>query len=218
MRKKILFTIFTLVILISSITNIYAMENFIDIGAFETAYKLSNEAGMNLPFVNVFDKSAVYDETVKHSGITIGQSTIDVDEKLEGIHVIMSNDMITIKGEVEHGMIYGTNVVISGKVSGDTIIVANTVKILEGAIVEKDIVIVSDELEVLGNIKGHLIGAISKINVKGKIDGDLRVDTTDINIEQDLVKGNIYISIPESKTDKIEEISTKYPNAVIEKK
>ena len=216
MNKKILIVMLALVVMVSALTNTYAADNFLNLGIFETAYKLSNEANIRLPFINIFAKGATYDEVVEHSGISIGESTIDVDEKLEGIHLILSQDMVTIKGEVEHGIIYGTNIVVEGKISGDTILMANSIKILEDAIVEKDVIMVGDVLEMNGTVKGNLIGAVSQVNLKGTIEGDMRLDTTSLSLDSGIVEGNIYIRVPEGVTKNITGVTEKYPNAVID--
>lgn len=218
MKKKILTVILTLIVMISTLTNTYAADNFFNLGVFQTAYKLSNEADIDLPFINVFSKAATYDEDVKHSGISIGESIIDIDEKLEGVHLIMASDMITIKGEVEHGIIYGTNIVVEGKISGDTILIANSVKILEGAVIEKDVVIVADNMEMAGTIKGNLIGAASTVSITGTIENDLRVDISNIAINEATINGDIYINVPAGTADSLVGITEKYPNAVINEK
>lgn len=218
MKKKILKLMLVMLMMIVTLTNVYAEDSFFNLGAFETAYKLSNEANIDLPFINVFSKGATYDEIVNHSGISIGQSTIDVDEKLEGVHFIMSNDMIKIKGEVEHGLIYGTNIVIEGKISGDTILIAETVKILESAEIERDIIVVADKLEVAGKVKGNLIGQVAQTKITGTIGKDLRLDLVKLDLNEGTINGTIYLTVPENGASNITGIIEKYPNAVIKEK
>ena len=98
MKKKILALIVIFVLMITNITNVNAAE-MINYGAFETAYKLSKENDINLPFVNFFEEGAVYDEIVKHSGVSFAESTLEINEKMEGVQLIFSEDMVTVSGE-----------------------------------------------------------------------------------------------------------------------
>ena len=126
MKKKILAIIVMTIVMITTLTTTYAKEGLFDYGLFDTAYRLSKEENIELPFFNFFEKGAVYDKEVKHSGISFGTATIDVDQKMDGMQLILSGDMVTVKGEIEHGIIYGTNIVVEGKITGDTILIANT--------------------------------------------------------------------------------------------
>jgi len=216
MKRKILTVLIVVTMIMATLTNTYAADGFFNVGMFETAYKLSKEADINLPFINVFTQGATYDKDVNHSGISFGSSTIDIDKKLEGVHLIVSaEDMVTIKGEVEHGIIYGSNIVIEGKISGDTILIADNIKILDGAIVEEDVVIVATNLEMAGTIKGNLIGAITDVTLSGIVEKDLRLDTVKVNLEEGSINGNIYIEVPAGGKESISSITEKYPNATI---
>lgn len=213
MSKKILKILSLMLVCFVTFTNVFAADGLFQVGAYEDIYKLSEQSGIELPFLNIFTNSATYDKTVKHSGISFGQSTIDVNEKLEGMHILFSNDMVTIKGEVENALIYGTNVVIQGKISGDVVILAPTVQILEGAIVEKDVIIVGNNLDIKGTVKGNVIATISeKTNIEGTIENDLRIITQELNLKDETIKGEVYIET-NSETASIEE---KYPEAVTE--
>lgn len=214
MKKKLLIIMLVLGIMISTLTSTYAVEGFFNFGMFETAYKLSKSTDIDLPFINMFLKSAVYDKDVKHSGISYGDSTIDVNEKLEGVHLILATDMITIKGEVEHGIIYGNNIVVEGKISDDTILMANTIKILDTAVIGRDVVVVANNLEMAGSVNGHLIGSADDAKITGKVAGDLRLDVAQATFDG-TVDGDIYITVPEGNASKLAAIKEKYPNAVI---
>lgn len=214
MKKKLLIIMFVLGIMISTLTSTYAADEFLNFGMFETAYKLSKSSDIDLPFINMFLKSAVYDKDVKHSGISYGDSTIDVNQKLEGVHLILATDMVTIKGEVEHGLIYGNNIVVEGKISDDTILIANTIKILDTAVIERDVIVVANSLEMAGSVNGHLIGSAVDAKITGKVAGDLRLDVAQATFDG-TVDGDIYITVPEGNASKLAAIKEKYPNAVI---
>lgn len=212
MRKKFLSVVALMLILLVSFTNVEAADGLFSLGAYNDIYKLSEQANIDLPFINVFSNSAIYDKDIKHSGITIGESTIDVDEKLEGVQIIVANDMITVKGEVENALIYGTNVVIEGKITGDSLILSPSVKILETATIEKDIIIVANDLDLKGTVNGNVIATISETaNISGVIVNDLRIITQGLTLENEEIKGDIYIETNVDTKTLIE----KYPSATI---
>ncbi|MBR6688953.1 MAG: hypothetical protein IKL68_02940 [Clostridia bacterium] len=213
MKKKIVAILFVFVLMLTTFSNAYGIE-LLNVGIYETAYRLSKDNDINLPFINVFDKSATYDKTVKHSGITFGETTIDVEDKLEGVHAILTGDMVTIKGEVEHGVILANNVVIEGKISDDTIIIAQTVKITEKAIVERDILVIATDLAVLGTVKGNLIAVSTDAKVSGVIEQDLRIVTCTLNLENSTIKGKLEAEV--DFEDVKQEIISMYPEAVVE--
>ena len=214
MKKKIVAILFVFVLMLTTFSSAYGVE-LLNLGIYETAYKLSKDNDINLPFINVFEKSATYDKTVKHSGITFGETTIDVEDKLEGVHGIFTGDMVTIKGEVEHALIVANNVVIEGKVSDDTVIIAEKVQVMENAVVERDIVIVSTDLDVLGTVKGNLIAASLDAKISGTIEQDLRILTSTLNLENSTIKGKLEAEV--GFEDVKQEIISMYPEAVVTK-
>lgn len=198
MKKKIFSVMFMLIITVLTFTNIYATTEqltMFDFKAYEDIYRLSeDEAGINLPFINFFSGAAIYDKDINHSGITIGDSTVEIDEKLEGLHIIFSTDMITVKGEVEHALIYGNNVVISGKVTGDTMLIGNTVTITKTADIDKDLIIIADKLNIEGNVDGNVIATVAiESNISGTIGKDLRTITKKIDLSNSNIVGNVYV-------------------------
>ena len=213
MRNKFLSVIAIMFVVLVSFTNIYATDGMFHMGIYEDIYRLSEQLeDIELPFVNVFVDAATYDKNVTHSGISIGETTIEVDEKLEGVHVLFSNDMITIKGEVEHAFIYGSNVVVEGKIAKDTIIFAPTVQILEGAIVEEDVIIVANNLELKGKVNGNVIATVSNTaTISGIIDKDLRITAMNLELTGEQINGDVYIETNIDTTS----IKEKYPKATI---
>lgn len=213
MKKKIIALIVMMLLILTNMSNVFAVE-MLDLEIYETAYRLSKENDINLPFLNFFEKGAVYDKNVKHSGATFAEDTLEINEKMEGVQLIFSEDMITISGEIEHGLIYGKNIVIEGKISDDTVIIGNKVQILETAIIEKDLVIVADELKLQGTAKGNIIGFIGNIVISGTIEKDLRVSTSTIDLENSNILGTIEIDLPEGVD--FSKIKDKYQEANIQ--
>lgn len=210
--KKIFGILMVMFVVLVSVTNVHAADSLFHTGMYEGIYKLSEHADIDLPFFNMFMNAATYDKDVNHSGISFGSTTIDVNEKLEGMHVIISTDMVTIKGEVENSFIYANNVVIEGKLSSDSIICAPTVQIKENAIIENDVIIIANNLNVLGTVKGNIIATVTeKATISGKIDKDLRLITTDLKLENEQIKGDIYI---ETSAD-VTALKEKYLDATV---
>lgn len=212
MKKKFLSILMVTFIIILAFTNVNAADGMFHMGMYSDIYKLSEQSNIDLPFINLFTDAAIYDKDVNHSGISIGETTIDVNEKLEGMHVLFSTDMITIKGEVENSFIYANNVVVEGKLTGDTIIFAPTVQIKENALVQKDVIIIANTLDIQGTVEGNIIATVSgKATISGVINQDLRLITQQLEVSNENIKGDVYI---ETNAD-TSSIKTKYPNAVI---
>lgn len=212
MKKKFLSILVLTVILLATLTNVHAADGLFQWGAYSDIYKLSENSDISLPFLNVFSNAATYDKNVTHSGISIGETTIDINEKLEGMQVLVSMDMITIKGEVENSFIYANNVVVEGKLTGDTIIFAPTVQILEGATVEKDVIIIANTFDLKGKVEGNVIATVAeKATISGAVNKDLRMIVQDVVFNEEAIKGDIYIET-NADTTKIKE---KYPEAIV---
>ena len=62
MKKKILAILVMTIVMFATLTNAYAKEGMFDFGVFDTAYRLSKEENIELPFLNFFEKSATYDK------------------------------------------------------------------------------------------------------------------------------------------------------------
>lgn len=214
MKKKILSILAIMFVVLVSFTNVQAADGLFQMGAFEDIYKLSEQLDeIDLPFINVFTNAATYDKDVNHSGISVGTTTIDVNEKLEGMQLLVSKDMVTIKGEVENSVIYANNIVIEGKITGDTILLAPTVQILETATIEKDVIIVANNLELQGTVKGNVIATVAvKANISGTIEKDLRMVALDLSLQEEQINGEVYL---ETDAD-TSAIIAKYPDATIQ--
>lgn len=212
MAKKFFSILMVMFVVLVSLTNVHAADGLFHMGMYEDIYKLSEQSDIDLPFFNMFVNAATYDKDVKHSGISFGSTTIDVNEKLEGMHAIISSDMVTIKGEVENSFIYANNVVIEGKLTSDSIIFAPTVQIKENAVIENDVIIVANNLDIAGTVKGNVIATVTeKTTVTGKINEDLRLMTTDLKLENEQIKGNIYVETSADMTS----LKEKYPEATV---
>ena len=215
MYKKIFFVL-AFILLIFSTTNIYAENEtgLMDSKTYTKIYKLSEDAGIKLPFIRIFNDRAIFDNPVNHSGISIGTKAIDITDELEGIQGLISGDTITIKGSVEYPVIIGTNVVIEGNITKDLIVIAESIFITESAVINRDAILLARKIiESSGEVKGNFIATTPEMNMKGIVEKDFRVQSEKIEINENItINGNIYI-----ETNSEINLSSKYPNAVVVK-
>ncbi|MDD2627540.1 MAG: hypothetical protein PHR25_06020 [Clostridia bacterium] len=215
MYKKIFF-VFIFIILMFSVTNIYAENEtrIMDTKTYTNLYKLSEEAGIKLPFIRVFNGKAIFDKPVNHSGISIGSKSIEITDDLEGIQGIISGDTITIKGSAEYPIIIGTNVVIEGNITKDLIVIAESIFITDSAVINRDAILLASKIiENSGEVKSNFIAITPEMKMNGIVGKDFRVQSEKIEIKEDVtINGNIYI-----ETNSEIDLSSKYPNAVVVK-
>ena len=213
MNKKVI-AILMLLICFFSLNNVNAesVSNFMDINAYENIYKLSEDSEVSLPFIKVFSDRAYFDKNISNSGLSIGQKTIEVNEKISGVQMILATDTVDIKGALEYGIIVASNVVISGNIEKDVLIVSESLFITDTANIGGDIVAVAETIEMKGNASGSFIGSSSNLLMQGNVGKDFRVNSETLEFTEANVGGNIYI-----ETNSDLDISKNYPNAIVKK-
>lgn len=213
MKKKMLFVLMALMSFILTLSNIQA-EDLVRVNVYEEEdYVLSETQGLDLPFVNEVIEKTIYDEDVNHSGITYSESEIEILKHLKGIHILMSNDTVTIKGSVDYPLIIAANVVIEGEITGDAVIYAPSVFIKESAKINGDLLISANELEISGSVNGNVIAyVVNELKVTGTIGQSLRAEAGKVTFSEETIKGNILLKT-NSDTNAVVE---KYPNATIQ--
>lgn len=221
--KKIfsfLFILFTLFICLNSVQAVNEeksagalKQNIINFGIFDGDFVSSiNKFKKVLPFINVATKNMTYDTDVSASGLSFSNQSITVKNSLKGVQVLTAMDTVTIDNSCEYGVIFATNVVIKGKIEKDILIMAQSVFITDTAEIGNDITIVASKVEVKGKIKGNLLGTAEDLTVYGNISKDLRMNAKTVKFENEKISGDIYLSTDSNTAS----IIKKYPNAVIE--
>lgn len=212
---KIVITFLFVTFIILSCINVQAAGEIFDAQSYKEIYKLSEQKdGVLRPFIKFFNLSAVYDKDVNHSGVSLGSKTISVTEKLSGVQTFIASDTVTISGTVENALIIASNVVIEGQVTGDILIISNSTFITDRAKINGDLVVISERLELKGLVEGNVLGTIAnETYVSGVIQDDFRIISEQIILQNEEIKGDIYI---ETNSD-IEAIKEKYPEATITK-
>lgn len=213
MNKKIIVILMALICFFSlNIVKAESVSNFIDLQSYETIYKLSEDSDVSLPFVKVFNDKAIFDKSINSSGLSIGAKTIEVNEKISGAQTIITTDSVEIKGTLEYGVILAGNVVISGNVEKDVLIMAESLFITDTASIGGDVVAIAETMEIEGNITGNLIASSANMLMNGNVGKDFRVYSDAIDFQNANVSGTIYI-----ETNSELNISDRYPNATINK-
>lgn len=182
-------------------------SGIIDSKFVEGVYKSSDDKSKSyLPFFRYAKDRLVIDEEVSKMGALFSGSSIDINAPLKGGQLLFSSGSTRIGSEMEYGIIMANgNVVIDSNIQRSIIVFSTgTVTITENAVLSEDIVCIADAIEVKGTVEGSVVGSATSCNVSGTIGHDLRLNTTDLNIET-LPKGNVYIVTYNS------EISNKYP-------
>ena len=213
MYKKII-SIALLVLCIFSFTTVNAatQSNFIDLQAYDKIYKMSEDSDVSLPFIKVFTDKALYDKSISKSGISIGYKEINVNQNLQGVQALISNDTVKVDGTLEYAVIMATNVEITGTISKDTLIMADSVFITENATIGGDVVVLAKTIELKGNVLGNFIAKSSNFLMSGNVAKDFRVCSENMQFNEYSIDGNIYV-----ETNSDVNLSEKYKDAIVSK-
>jgi len=213
MSKKIITVLIVLICFFTfNSVNAESVSNFIDLQSYNNIYRLSEESDVSLPFIKVFNDKAIFDKGLNSSGLSIGTKAVEVDGKTEGLQVIISSDTVNINGSLEYGIIMASNVMISGTVEKDVLIIAESIFITESANIGGDVIAVAGTMELKGNIAGNFIANSSDLLMRGTVEKDFRVYSEKVDFSDADVTGAIYM-----ETNSEIDISKSYPNAVVKK-
>lgn len=175
----------------------------------------SSQLNVIRPYINVISESAVFDSNITSFGINFVQKDVTIDGDILGTQVIFAKDKITVNGSMASGILVSYNtVVINGEVNSTLFVISPEVYINEKAKINADIFVIADKMTITGVVSKTVIGGISeKLDITGKVQGDLRITTQgqNINIIQDGVKGQMYFEVSED----IYNLQTKYPQAIV---
>ena len=212
MNKRILVIVAFIACLVlgASFVSATTESNFIDVEAYESVYKMSEASDVKLPFIKVFNSNAIFDKSLNSSGLSIASKTVDIDESISGIQTVLSRDTVNIKGSIEYGIIIANNVVISGTVEKDVMIIANSVFITDTAVLNNDAIVMAKTIELKGAVNGNFIAFSDDLLMNGIVKKDFRVASENLRFGEYDIDGEIYL-----ETESNPNISERYPNAVI---
>ncbi|MBR5227843.1 MAG: polymer-forming cytoskeletal protein [Clostridia bacterium] len=212
MRKKLLIVCLSFVMLFGFCTNVNA-EDLLEVNIYEEDYILSEQKTPEMLFINQFTGKTILDEDVNKSGMYYSIGELQILKSLKGVHILISNDTVTIKGNVDNAVIIAPNVVIEGKINGDAIIYSPSLFIKENAEIAGDIMVSSNQMEMDGKINGSLIASITEsLKITGTITKNLRVQASSIDANDANILGKIYVKTYEEMPSLLE----KYPEAKID--
>ena len=213
MYKKVICIAFALLCIFSLTTvNAATQSNFIDLQAYNEIYKMSEESDVSLPFIKVFSEKAIYDKPITKSGLSIASKGISTNQNIGGVQTIISNDTVQIDGTLEYAVIMATNVEITGTISKDVLILAESVFITDSATIGGDAIVMAKTTELKGNVVGNFIANSSSFLMNGTVGKDFRVRSENIEFNNYTIGGNIYV-----ETNSDVNLSEKYPEAVVAK-
>lgn len=199
------------------VENFNEIEGILDTKAIDGVYKLSQEQDLSyIPMIRyVTDRIVLDKETGEKFASFFTNSSIDIDEKQEGVKCLFSNDTVRVNADMEYPIIFATQNVVIDSVIEKSIIVfgGGTVTFTENSEVKGDIICFSTSLEIKGKVNGSVIGYSNKVDITGQILRDLRVDCNELTIDgSENVNGNVFVMTYNSELASIYNI---YPNATI---
>ncbi len=211
--KKLKLCLLTIMILFISLSSINAVSDLsiFDLGYSENIYKFSEDKDIKLPFIRVSGERMEIDKDINKSGFSFARN-ISVLNRLTGIQILSSSDIVRVTGNLEYGVIMAPTVIIDGIIDKSVLIISKNITISKDAIIKEDLLCSTSNIQVIGNVEGSILGTIGKIDVLGNISQDLRANINEITLgENSNINGNIYLI----SNNKDINISTKYPNAII---
>ena len=166
-----------------------------------------------MPFLRYAKDRIIFDKKVGGIGISFSGQSIEVNSEVEGLQFLFSNDSIRINNKMEYAILLAkSDVTISSQIDRSVIIFAGEkITITDDAKIKGDVICFSPNIELNGNIDGSVLGYADNIVVNGNIGKDLRINTENVSIEEELVKGNLYIQT--SNNDHT--LPDNYENAII---
>ncbi len=190
------------------------ITDIFDVKASNAMYKVSEDKLSYLPFVRYATQRILVDKEISGLGTMFSMNVIEVNSPMKGLQVLFANDTVRVNSNMEYAVIFATNnVIIEGTLDKPAIIFAGkNITIGESAVLNDDLICYSDSLTVDGKIRGSILGGTETATIKGNIDKDLRIQVTNINMENEKsILGNVYIETYNKELN----LKDKYPNASI---
>lgn len=189
-----------------------AVTNIFDTKVSGVTYKVSEDKLSYLPFVRYAADRILIDKEVSGLGTMFSANSIEVNSPMKGLQVLFANDTVRVNSNMEYGVIFATNnVIIEGTFDKPVIVFAGkNLTISENAVLNDDLICYSDTLVVEGKVKGSILGATENATINGSIAKDLRIQVTNLEIENsENISENVYVETYNKELN----IKDKYPNA-----
>ena len=188
MKNKIGLMLAVFMILFVSIGSVNA-QPITDTKTYAEVYKASDDtSSFDIPFVRVTSGRMDVNKEINQDGIFIANSVIEVNENLTGNQMIYSTDTVRINASTENTMVFSAgNVIITGEITGSTLIYASTgVTLEEGANVKGNLIVFSPALTINSDVDGNIIGVCTTLNLNKNVKGKVRLEASYANIAEDV--------------------------------
>ena len=188
MKNKIGLMLAVFMILFVSIGSVNA-QPITDTKTYAEVYKASDDtSSFDIPFVRVTSGRMDVNKEINQDGIFIANSVIEVNENLTGNQMIYSTDTVRINASTENTMVFSAgNVIITGEITGSTLIYASTgVTLEEGANVKGNLIVFSPTLTINSDVDGNIIGVCTTLNLNKNVKGKVRLEASYANIAEDV--------------------------------
>lgn len=216
--------LFTLVVFVATLVfglnYVYAdttqdVGEILDVKLAEGVYKESEQTSNTyLPYVRFVSERMIIDKSIEKSGISFASKAIEVNSETKGTQIMFSSDSIRVNNVMDSVVLLSDgDIIIDSEIKNTAILISSgKITLTENAKINDDVIIVAEELEVKGTVLGSILGTVTKVNISGVVEKDLRVETNEISFSSnDNVKGNVYVRTYNESLN----ISENYPNATI---
>ncbi len=195
-------------------------ENFE--GIFDTiytddVYKSSQKKNSYLPFLCFSSDRVIIDSKIENMGFIFANKSIEVNEEMKNLQVMFSSDSVRVNSNIERGTIIANgNITIDSQIQGNLLLIStDTITIGKDAYINGDLIVIANELNIEGTVNNSVLGTVTKCDITGNVNKDLRINVSDLNISSnENIKGNIYIETFSQTLN----IKDNYPNAIVKVK
>ena len=132
------------------------------------------------------DESINLNDDVDGSAFLAG-SSIESVSNVDGVNIIAGNN-INFSGSSDYSIIAGNSIDVNGNVLKDTVIAGNIINIKKEANLERDVIILGSDIQIMGSIGRNVTIYSRKISFKGaKINGNVRIQAEEIDVDSDTI-------------------------------
>ena len=168
------------------------LSNIFDVRVEDTAYTSSHASDIILPYVRAMTGKLVLDKNVAKSGINITKDKIEIAAEYTGVQIFISETEIIFTGKVDQAIVIAPKISIKGSSTNTIVAIGKNIDVEEEAKLN-DLIVKSWNTNANGEIAGNLLGSSTKIDIKGSIGKDLRIETQRIDVLANKILGEVVI-------------------------
>lgn len=119
--------------------------------------------------------------------VFIMEDNVSFEDNVNGIGFIFGNN-VSFEGEVEYGLIAGSNVEVSGSIVDDSLFAGQTITFEDDFVSNRDVYVFGSTVELKGDIKRDIIIYAEEVLVEGAlVDGSLTINASNIDIKNSTI-------------------------------